>query len=182
MARILCFSEAELRRFTSAGILIRTSAKLHGRQRTVYDLELNVTRYINYLTTGASRSREEYQDEKRLTQSIVREQKQLELKIAKGDMVDRELVVEVMTRGITQAKNHLLGLPARLPRVLAGQRDPNKIRQILDTAIRNCLTEVSKIGAHSFEKLSKNGATSGDNDAIKRVKKRVNKRRKTSSS
>ncbi len=177
MARILCCSEMELRRLTTAGVLTRTLRKRHGRQRVCYEWESNVMRYIQHLSHPSQQSRSDYVDEKRLTQSIVRQQKELELAIARGDMIKRARVVAIMTQLMSLMKNHMLAMPARLTRQLLMQRDPNKIRAILDTGVRNCLIEANKFGAHSFDETSKNGATSNDNEAIKRVKKRVKRRR-----
>src|SRR5262252_4135059 len=164
MARILCVSEMELRRLTTAGVLVRTLRKRGGRQRVVYDWETNVMRFIHHMSQPEQQEREEYQREKRNTQSIVRQQKELELKIARGDTCDRVIVLTEMTKAIAQAKNHLLGLPARLARQMIGLKDPHKARLLLEQNIRNCLTEVSKIGVHSFMKLSKNGAKGSRND------------------
>lgn len=174
MARILCFSEGELRRFTTAGVLIRTSASIGGRQRIVYNLEDNVTRYIHYLTQGATRAREGYQDEKRLTQEIVRQQKQLELAIARGDMIKRARVVFVMTNLLSSLRNHLLGSPARCARKVLGQRDVQKVRVILEQDMRNCMREVDSFGAHSFDESSKNGSHA---ERYERIQRRIKRRR-----
>jgi hypothetical protein len=182
LAQILVLSDPEIVRLTKLQVLMRSTERRNGRDRIVYVWRDNVRRYVLHVRRPTEELRESYQEEKRLTQQIVREQKQLELRIARGEMVDRALVLEEMTRSITQAKNHLLGLPARLARQMIGLKDPNKARQLLETNIRNCLTEVSKIGAHSFIKVSKNGSKGSKNDAIARVKKRVQRRRKTSSS
>lgn len=146
----------------------------------MYDWRENVSRYIVHLRQPREESRDDYQHEKQLTQQIVRQQKELELAIARGDMIKRARVVLVMTSLLTQIKNHMLGVPARVTRPLIMQRDPVKIRTILSTAIANCLREAVKFGDHSFDEMGKNGASKDDNDALKRAAKRVAKRRRKS--
>jgi len=175
MARILCVSELELRRLTTAGVLQRTLRKRHGRQRVVYVWETNVIRYIGHLSQPAQHAREDYQNEKKLTQAIVRQQKELELAIARGDMIRRARVVFIMTNTLGSIKNHMLGLPARCARRVYRQRDLAKVRAILDEDVRKSLTEASQFGVHSFDETSKNGHRSQAKSAVAR---RVERRRR----
>jgi phage terminase Nu1 subunit (DNA packaging protein) len=165
---------------TKLGVFERTTEKRNGRERIVYDWRRNVRQYVVHLRKPREESRDDYQHEKQLTQQIVRQQKELELAIARGDMIKRARVVLVMTSLLTQIKNHMLGVPARVTRPLIMQRDPVKIRTILSTAIANCLREAVKFGDHSFDEMGKNGASKDDNDALKRAAKRVAKRRRKS--
>jgi phage terminase Nu1 subunit (DNA packaging protein) len=81
-------------------------------------------------------------------------------KALSGEYIKRARVVYVMTSLLTQVKNHMLGVPARVTRRLIGQKDAVKIRTILDEAVRNCLREAAKFGDHSFDETGKNGARS----------------------
>jgi hypothetical protein len=131
-------------------------SKVRGK---AFKLAESVSSYLDYVTQRERKQsrngNSEYESARTRRMAALAETEESRARQISGEYVRRDHVVFVMTRGITQAKNHLLGLPARLPRVLAGQCDPVKIRQILDTAIRNCLTEVSKIGSHSFDEHGK---------------------------
>src|SRR5215831_14512711 len=116
MCEILAISEQELVRLTRATIFVRKTIVRNKRLRAVYNWRDNFNRYIVHLRKPAEDAREEYQLEKKLTQAIVRQQKELELAVARGEMIKRSRVVSVMTNLIGQFKNHVLGVPARVTR------------------------------------------------------------------
>jgi hypothetical protein len=167
LAQILTRSDQELVRLTKLAVLVRTTAKRNGRQRIVYDKDYNVRRYIQHLLKRSEESKDDYQYEKRLTQQIVRETKEHELRVLRGDMIKRDRVVFVVTNLLSMTKNHMLGMPARCARRLVRQRDVNKVRTILDEDVRNCLREASRFGTHSFDETSKNGEHETD-DSLSR--------------
>jgi len=154
---------------------MRSTAMLGGRHRIVYDWRDTVRRYVQHIRKASEESREDYAYEKRLTQQIVRETKEHELRVLRGDMISRSRVVFVMTNLLGSLRNKVLALPARVARRLVGQRDPNKVRQVLDHECRQMLREASKFGAHSFDETSKNGAHS-DDDADELLDRRAEKR------
>jgi len=178
LSQILILSEQELVRLTKLAVLVRTTEKRNGRQRIVYDWRDNVRRYIQHLRRPAEAARDDYQTEKKLTQQIAREMKAHELAVLRGDMIKRARVVFVMTNLLGSVKNKVLALPGRVARRLVGQRDPNKVRQILDHECRQMLREASKFGAHSFDEIHKNGAHSDDDDV--RSRRAAKRRRKES--
>ena len=181
MCEILAISEQELVRLTRATIFVRKTIVRNKRLRAVYNWRDNFNRYIVHLRKPAEDAREEYQLEKKLTQAIVRQQKELELAVARGEMIKRSRVVSVMTSLIGQFKNHVLGVPARVTRRLIMQRDPHKVRLILDGEMRNCLLELNQFSAGSFDEQGKMTSNFNGNEAIKRVKARVAKRRRRTS-
>lgn len=164
LSQILILSEQELVHLTKLGVLVRTTARRNGRQRIVYDWRENVRRYVQHLRKRSEEGRDEYQDEKRKTQQITREMKEHELRVLRGDMISRSRVVFIVTTMNGSVKNKILALPARLARRLVGQRDPNKVRLILDEELRKSLRDLSNFGAHSFEESHRNGARSRDID------------------
>ena len=141
------------------------SSKLRARH---YRLRDSVQRFVAYQKQSVraqfASNNGAYNDARTRRMNAIAIVEEARAKQISGEYVRRDHVVFVMTRSITQAKNHLLGLPARLARQLIAQKDPHKVREILDTNIRNCLTEVSKIGAHSFDEKRTNGERESDDD------------------
>lgn len=165
LSQTLILSEQEIVRLTKLGVLVRTTEKRGGRDRIVYDWRDNVRRYVQHMRKRSEEARDEYQDEKRLTQAITRQMKEHELRQLRGEMVSRARVVFVMTNLLGSVKNKVLGLPARCARRVYRQRDIHKVRAILDHECRQMLREASNFGAHSFEETHKNGAHSDDDVA-----------------
>jgi phage terminase Nu1 subunit (DNA packaging protein) len=179
LAQILALSVKDIEALTRNSVLVRSTKLLRKRMRVVYDWRDNVRRYCVHLRQPRQESRDAYADEKRLTQNIVRQQKELELAIARGDMVRRSRVLLVVTGMFSTIKNHVLAIPSRCTRQLVGQRDPNKVRRILDAACRDSLRETKDFGAHSFDETSKNGTqSSGENTGNDRLRQRIIARRR----
>jgi phage terminase Nu1 subunit (DNA packaging protein) len=177
LAQILALSDKEIVELAHAGVLERSTALIDRRQRIVYDWRTNVRRYVVHQRRPREESREQYAEERRLTQAIVRQQKELELAIARGDMIRRSNAVLVVTGMLGTIKNHVLAIPSRLTRQLIGQRDAGKVRRLLDAACRDCLREASDFGAHSFDETGKNGTQNGGDE---RLRQRVKRRRRKS--
>jgi phage terminase Nu1 subunit (DNA packaging protein) len=177
LADILALSERDLITLSTAGVLVRGAAMINRRQRVVYALRDNVRRYVVHMRQPREEARDSYAEERRATQAIVRQQKELELAIARGDMIRRSRVVLVMTALLGTIKNHMLAVPSRLTRQLLGQRDAGKVRRMLDAACRDCLRETAGFGAHSFDETSKNGTQNGSDE---RLRQRVKRRRRKS--
>jgi phage terminase Nu1 subunit (DNA packaging protein) len=176
LAQILAVSEKEINNLVRMSVLVRRTAMLNKRQRIVYDWRENVRRYCIHVRKPREEARDSYANEKQLTQAIVRQQKELELAIARGDMIRRSRVVLVTTGVLSTIKNHVLAIPSRCTRQLLGQRDPGKVRRILDAACRDTLREAADFGSHSFDETGKNGTqTDGD----ERLRQRVKRRRRT---
>lgn len=175
LAQILALNERDLIQLSTAGVLVRSAAVINKRQRVVYDWRDNVRRYVVHMRKPREEARDNYAEERRLTQAIVRQQKELELAIARGDMVRRSRVVLVMTGMLSTVKNHVLAMPSRLTRQLLGQRDAGKVRRILSEACRDSLRETSEFGSHSFDETSKNGTQNGSDE---RLRQRVKRRRR----
>jgi phage terminase Nu1 subunit (DNA packaging protein) len=100
----------------------------------------------------------EYEKARSRRMSALAEAQELELAIARGDMVRRARVLHVMTALLSTVKNHVLAIPSRCTRQVVGQRDVHKVRSVLDKACRDCLREASEFGPHSFDETSKNGS------------------------
>jgi len=181
LAEILQLSEKEIITLVRGGVLKRTTGTGPNRIRVMYDWRENVQRYIIHVRKPREESRDQYAEEKRLTQAIVRQQKELEFAIARGDMVRRSRVVQVVTAMLGTIKNHVLAIPSRCTRQLIGQRDVAKVRTILNVACRASLRESEDFGSHSFDETSKNGThAQAQNDALVRYATRIKRRRRKS--
>jgi phage terminase Nu1 subunit (DNA packaging protein) len=86
------------------------------------------------------------------------EAEELNLAIARGEMLRRSRVVLIVTTLLGAVKNHVLAIPSRCTRQIVGQRDAAKVRAILDSACRDTLREASEFGAHSFDEHGTNGS------------------------
>jgi phage terminase Nu1 subunit (DNA packaging protein) len=179
LGQILALSQKEIDVLVRSSVLVRSAAVINKRHRVVFDWRDNVRRYCIHMRKPREEARDAYADEKRLTQNIVRQQKELELAIARGDMIRRSKVLLTMTGMLSTVKNHVLAIPSRCTRQLVGQRDPNKVRRILDDACRDSLRETKDFGAHSFDETSKNGTQNGgENTSGDRLRQRIRARRR----
>jgi len=181
LAEVLQLSEKEISVLARASILVRQTAMHGSRMRVLYDWRVNVQRYIIHVRKPREEARDQYAEEKRLTQAIVRQQKELEFAIARGDMIRRSRVVQVVTGILGTIKNHVLAIPSRCTRQVLGQRDVARVRTILDGACRASLREADEFGLHSFDETSKNGThAQAQNDALVRYAARIKRRRRRS--
>jgi len=162
LATILGITSRRIDTLTAEAVLkpIRCSSALRGKG---FRLAESVQNYQTYnracLAKQFSRNGDgEYEKARSRRMTAIAGAEELHLQQVRGELLNRARVVHIMTSLLTQTKNHMLGLPARLTRQLIMQRDPQKVRQILDKGVRNCLIEASKFGSHSFDEHG----TSGD--------------------
>jgi phage terminase Nu1 subunit (DNA packaging protein) len=180
IAHLLHLSELELAQLCKSGVLHRSTQRRAGRLHYVFDRDATVGDYIEHLREPARKARDEFVVEKRDTQRVVRAQKELELLIAQGVVVQRARVVYVMTSILSVVKNHVLAIPSRCARLLVGQTDPAKVRAVLKKFCELSVRE-AKIESDSFDEPHKNGQHSDSGNAIeRRVRKRRSDRRSRS--
>lgn len=157
LLELLVITEPDLARLSKEGVLLRTSGKRNGRICNLYNWRVNVPRFCTHQRAPSIQARDEYVFEKRLTQQVVRAQKELELQFARGELVKRSRVVQVMTNLLAGVKNKVLGIPARCSRPLLGQTNIHKVNKILSDACRGALVDASNLPPDSFDEPSKNG-------------------------
>lgn len=157
LIRICGISEPELTKLSREGILVRTGGKRNGRHCILFDWRDNFARYAAYLKAPSLQARDDWIFEKRMTQQVVRAQKELELAYARGDMVKRSRVQSYVMNLLMGFKNKLLGIPARIARQLVGQTDIHKVRRILDEACRLALVDLATFDPNLFDEPAKNG-------------------------
>lgn len=145
------------------GVLRKARGKLHG-----YKLAENVRRYLayqrKYVAAECRKQTAAYDVARTRRMSALAESEELELQIARGDMIRRSRVVLVMTSMLATIKNHVLAIPSRCTRQVVGQKDVLKVRGVLDAACRDCLREASEFGVHSFDEPNKNGSRTAHAD------------------
>ena len=157
MIQLLAISEIELTKLTRESVLVRQTGKRNGRACIVFDWRVNVPRYLAHQLHPSVQSCDDCVFEKRMTQQVVRAQKELELEYARGEMVKRVRVLQFMLNLLTGIKNKVLGIPSRCARQLVAQTDIHKVRRILDEACRLALVDTANLQADSFDEPRKNG-------------------------
>jgi hypothetical protein len=141
------------------GILHKARGKLHG-----YKLADSVQSYLRYQhdyvkQKCSSNGDAAYNDARSRRMRALAIVEETRARQVSGEFLSRARVVLVMTSLLGAIKNHMLGLPARLTRQLIMQRDPHKVRAILDDAVRSCLIEAANFGTHSFDEHGKMSAS-----------------------
>src|SRR5262249_40354329 len=143
LATILGITSRRIDTLTAEGVLkpIRCSSALRGKG---FRLAESVANYVAYNRASlakqfARNGNGEYESARSRRMIASATVEELRAKQLTGESLNRTRVIMVMTSLLGALRNHLLGLPIRLSRRLIMQRDPNKIREILDTGVRNCL-------------------------------------------
>ena len=156
LGEVLGLSMRQIHHLEGEGVLKQSRSKSSLKR---YSLAESVQAYLayqrKYVAKECSKDTAAYDSVRTRRMAALAEVEEMRLKQSKGELLRRDRIVLVMTSLLTQTKNHMLGLPTRLTRQLVMQRDPNKIRSILDAAVRNCLIECSKFGSHSFDEHGK---------------------------
>jgi phage terminase Nu1 subunit (DNA packaging protein) len=143
MAQVLRISEQELITLTRAGVLPRIVEKRGNKDLIVYRWRDTVGNYVTHLTKPERDAREAYIREKQETQKIIREQKELELRKSRGDLVEIAHVRRVMTNLLSSLRNHILAIPSRVSRLLLGLQTFEEIFQVIKRDIELALREVT---------------------------------------
>jgi phage terminase Nu1 subunit (DNA packaging protein) len=143
MAQILRISETELISLTRGGIIPRIVEKRGNKELIVYPWREAVGRFVTHLQSPTQTAREEYLREKQETQKIIREQKELELRKARGDLVEIAHVRRVMTNLLSSLRNHILAIPSRVSRLILGLQTFEEIFQVIKHDIELALREVT---------------------------------------
>lgn len=159
MAHILGVTEQEVIRLTREGVLKRETEKRRGHLRVVYPWEVCVRAYIAHQTRRSTQAKEDYQIEKSETQRLVREQRELDLAVARGDLVSRRAISNVMIGLFTTTRNHILAIPSKISHALIGLTDRRAAHRVLHDALELALREQNEFDPESLFKRQneKNG-------------------------
>lgn len=80
---------------------------------------------------------------------------ELDLAKRKGELVEIELVEELFSGLVMNARSRLLALPSRVSPLLTGKQNTNEIKRIIDDAVCDTLTELA--GTDPAELLARGG-------------------------
>ena len=132
---------AELLRITSRRVnQLAGSGVLTRNEENQYDLPSNIDAYFQY--KYASNEYVDYGREKAKHEAAKRQLAELELAKRNNEVHEGKDVEIIMTDMLTNLRSQLLGIPAKLAPVLAGQ-DESTIMQALTDEIQSRLTELS---------------------------------------
>lgn len=132
---------AELLRITSRRVnQLAGSGVLTRNEENQYDLPSNIDAYFQY--KYASNEDVDYGREKAKHEAAKRQLAELELAKRNNEVHEGKDVEIIMTDMLTNLRSQLLGIPAKLAPVLAGQ-DESTIMQALTDEIQSRLTELS---------------------------------------
>jgi hypothetical protein len=71
------------------------------------------------------------------------EKVQLDLEVARGELISRDEALSTWAQHITEARARLLGLPAKCAPLVAGVADRREVKAILDSHVREALTAIA---------------------------------------
>lgn len=158
LAKWLKLTSQRVRELTRDGILTQTS-------RSKYDLQKSVGAYIDELRKRASSSiRDDFIQEKHATQSIIRQQKELELARARGEVIDREFALFVLTNAITTMKNHVLAIASKCSRRVLGLKTQVEVHAVIRPACESALSEIANLTLDDLTEQSLKHGTNGKGD------------------
>jgi hypothetical protein len=148
---------------TKEGVLSRI-----GRTKT-YDLKSNVIAYIRYTRKRVSGTiRDDFIQEKQATQSIIRQQKEIELAKARGELINREHALLVLTNAVAVMKNHVLAIASRCSRRVLGLKSQVEVHAVIRPACENSLSEIANIDVEQLVEQSFRQGTNGKHDLSRR--------------
>jgi hypothetical protein len=85
-------------------------------------------------------------DERAGLTAIKKEREGLKLEVEKGNLVNKDWALQMISLVVSEARTALLGLPRRLSEVLAVQNDPREIQVMLKKDVMDILNNLSRNG------------------------------------
>ena len=151
LGKLLGITDRHVRRLAGENVL-----KKNG-QGKYYFLE-NIRAYIDYVS--AMNEAPADLKEKKLETDIEKGQKDIELRDLKIKEITNELhpasVIErVMTNAIINVKGRLLSMPNKIAPMVLGIENIGEIQEIVDTALRSILLDLSEYDSEKFKSNEK---------------------------
>jgi len=164
LARLLLITTRHVKKLVQDGVLIRAKGIDGHELRGRYEYRENVQNYIRFI-----RDQRGLDDpgETRYTafrnRRMEADAKMAELRygVQKGELVTKVSVEVLLTDMITRCKSRLLAMPARISRLLIGQKSFRKIYGIIRTDLDQCLAEL-RFDSSRLTKGSRNGSDEKD--------------------
>lgn len=148
LASILGITQRRVNQLAKEGILNKDS-------KGSFDLVEAVPAYIAYATT----ENDELRQEKILHERAKRRKAELDLKVREGKLHEAEDVEFALTGMIVTFRNRLLSIPSKLAPQLIGVNSIAEIQTVIDTELREAMTELSEYDPAMF-----NGEAYTDDD------------------
>ena len=140
LAQALDLSERRINQLTSEGIFEKEGGK--------FDVKNAIENYMrNKLGIEEKVS---YEVERALHEKAKREKAELQVAKLKNELHEASDVEIVITGMLVTFKNKILSLSSKVAPQLIGQRNINKISDILDGELRECLVELSQYDPKLF--------------------------------
>ena len=123
-------------------------------KRGGYDLDEFRLAYIQHLRDQAAGRGEgpgedpnipKLETERALRQKTLRERDEIRTAQLKGEVLPADEVADAISQAITVMKQRLLGIPAKLAKRLAAQKQPAKCEQLMRDDIAKALGELSRV-------------------------------------
>jgi len=160
MARVLVLSMRHVKRLVQEGVLVRAKDVDGHELRGRFDWRENVQNYIRYIRDqrglddpGETR----YTNFRNRRMEADAKMAELRYGVQKGELLTKTTVEIAMTEMITRCKSRLLAMPARISRLLIGQKNFRKIYGIIRTDLDQCLAEL-RFDFNKRAKGNRNGA------------------------
>lgn len=139
LAEILGISQRRINQLAKEGVLVKDS-------RGFFVLVEAVPAYIAYATT----ENDELRQEKILHERAKRRKAELELKVREGKLHEAEDVEFALTGMLVTFRNRLLSIPSKLAPQLIGVNSIAEIQTVIDTELREAMTELSEYDPAMF--------------------------------
>lgn len=126
LSRLLLISERRVQQLVDEGVITKVG---HGR----YDLESSVQGYVRYLQAGASNDQDivDFQRENALLTKARREQAELDLAIARGEVAPVADMERTWARAFAELRTNICNVPGRVVRQLLGEKDERRFKAVL---------------------------------------------------
>jgi phage terminase Nu1 subunit (DNA packaging protein) len=154
LSEVIGISVRQVHHLVAEGVLKQT--RVNSRR---YCLAESVQSYLKYqrayVAKECSKDTSAYDRARTRRMTALAETEELHLKRVRGELLQRNRIVFVMTTLLGQVKNHLLGVPIRVSRLVVGQKDLHKVKSLLTDAIHVALRELSDFDPQRFEQRAK---------------------------
>lgn len=146
LAAMFLVSERQVQRLTNQGILrVATDSKgkiVRGR----YVLGDAVASYVKHLRESVANNPEAklYEVARRRRMEALAERERLDVMARTGELHHAEHIAFAITSMFSFVRARILAIPARVSRLLVGERDFKKIYETIEHEIRAALTELSE--------------------------------------
>ena len=152
LGKVIGLTDRHVRELVRDGVLKCARTKLKGM---LFRLGENVQRYqAHQRKVQEPRGSDAYERARTRRMENEADRSGLLLRQLKGELHTSQVVLFVLTNGITATRAHLLAIPARVTLLLKGETDEKKIYNILYGEIETALRSVSELREEDFTRRS----------------------------